>query len=199
MSRINSHTSPQTLSLTLIRWLVPVVYAVCIVLMGVNTWEDYQRIRLAEDVAQVVNEAPPTSVAELEGLLSDCLGEMINDYPDADDPSQSYRGFRLEPRVWLTLWAEYETESGKFMDAWLIYAASEKVSLQTPREGLPEPIASTWMAIIAGGIACSGFWLWAARTTTLRNPVQWLAGAVGALPLLVFVPGAIICYLRVTM
>lgn len=186
-------------SASLLRWSVPAVYAVCIVFISANVWEDHQRVRLAENVAQVINEGNPETVEELEGLIADHVDEPLRDYSDSDDPSHSYRGFQLAPRVWLTLWAEYETETGNLVDTWMIYAASERVSLDAPLDGLPQAPSPVWIAVILLGVVCSLLWYRVSRTMALESWARGTFAVLAALPLLLFVPSAVICYLRVTI
>ena len=179
-----------------VRWSVPTVYGVCCLLICANLWEDYQRVKLAEEVARVVNEGNPQTVEEFEALVADHLVDQLRDYPDSDDPSHSYRGFQLSPRVWLLLWVEYDTETGHVVDTWMIYGGSERVSLHAPTEGLPETSAGLRLMLVLSGIACGGLWLWSSQRGTW---IRYTLRAIAVLPLLLYLPLAMFGFLRVIM
>jgi hypothetical protein len=182
------------------RWSVPTVYGVCCVLICANLWEDYRRVRLAEDVARIVNDRKPATLEEWEALLADHLGERIRDYPSDDNPLHSFRGYHLSPRVWLILWVEYESESGAVVDTWMIYGGSEKVSLDAPREGIPKaPPYYVWLMAIIPPLSGVGIWLQVSRIMPLKGWGRMAMAFLGALPLLLYVPGAVISFLRITM
>lgn len=163
-------------------------------------WEDDQRAKLAEEVARTVNEGKPKTLEQLEALLADHLGEQLRDYPDADNPSHSYRGFQLLPRVLLRLWVEYETETGNIVDTWMIYAFSERISLDAPRDGMPgAPPFYAWLIAVVPAVLCGGVWLRVSRNMTVKGWANRVLAVAAALPLLLYVPMAVICYLRITM
>ncbi|MCC6698687.1 MAG: hypothetical protein IT365_23890 [Candidatus Hydrogenedentes bacterium] len=200
MGQSNEESVPPPLPLFAFqRWLVPVVYLICASLICASLWEDYQRVELAEEVAQLVTEHKPEKVGDVETLLFGHLGARLNDYPSKDNPKHSYRGFRLVPRVWLTLWVEYETETSNVVDVSMTYAASEKVNLEAPREQLPRVPTYEWFVAILPAVVCSAVWLRVARSMEFASWAKSAIAFLAALPLLLYMFGAMIAYTRITM
>ncbi|MCC6489704.1 MAG: hypothetical protein IT364_19585 [Candidatus Hydrogenedentes bacterium] len=182
-----------------LRWLVPALYLICVALICASLWEDYRRVELAEEVAQLVTEHKPAKVSDVEALLSHRLGARLNDYPSKDDPKHSYRSFQLVPRVWLTLLVEYETDSGNVVGVWMLYGSSESVSLESPRDDLRAVPAYVWFVAILPALVCSAVWLRVARSMEVSSWAKSAIAFLAALPLLMYMFGALIAYLRITM
>lgn len=200
MGQSNEDSVPPPLPLfVLLRWSVPTLYLICVAFICASLWEDYQRVELAEKVAQLVTAHKPAKIGDVETLLSDCLGERLNDYASEDNPKHSYRGFQLVPRVLLALWVEYETETGNVVDIWMIYAASEKVTLEAPRDQLPEVPTYEWIVAILPAVICSAVWLRVARSMEFASWAKSAVALLATLPILLYMFGALIAYMRITM
>ncbi|MCC6485861.1 MAG: hypothetical protein IT364_00035, partial [Candidatus Hydrogenedentes bacterium] len=106
---------------------------------------------------------------------------------------------QLVPRVSLVLWVEYETETGNVVDVWIIYASSEKVTLEAPRSQLPEVPTYEWYVAILPAVICSAVWLRVARSMEFTSWAKSAIAFLAALPLLLYMFGALIAYLRITM
>lgn len=200
MGQSNEDSVPPPLPLfVLLRWSVPTLYLICVAFICASLWEDYQRVTLAEEVARVINEQKPATIGELETLLASRLGERLADYPTRYNPLHSLRGYQLLPRVWLTLWVTYKSETGNIVDAGLTYAGSDRVSLEAPREGLPRVPNFEWFVAIFPAVICSTVWLRFSRFPMAPAGAQGAVAILSALPLLLYIIGALIAYIRVTM
>lgn len=178
-----------------LRWSVPAVYAFCLALVLVNAVTDYRRILLAEDIASALRREPPQTLPELRDLLGPHL-RGVRKVPAEDRvPERDIFVLGLKPRVWMRIEAECAPGTETLQAVRLIYASSEEVSLDNPRESLPSftPPEAFLFGVVP--VLLSLLWLWAFRTTA-PLPVCILAGAVAAVPLLAAVPLAAVLALR---
>ncbi|NLV41395.1 MAG: hypothetical protein GXY15_09255 [Candidatus Hydrogenedentes bacterium] len=174
-----------------LRWIVPAIYAFCLALVLMNTVTDYRRIVLAEDIAEALRREPPQTLPELRDLLGPHLRGVYKRSAGIGVPEHDVVWLSLKPRVWMRVVAECTPGTETLQAVRLIYASSEEVSLDNPRERLP---SITLPGVILFGVIpvllsllFSRLWLWASRPAVPR-PVHLLAGAVAAVPLLAVVP-----------
>ena len=174
-----------------LRWSVPAVYVFCLALVLMNAVTDYRRIVLAEDIASALRREPPQTLPELRDLLGSHLRGVYK-VPAGDRvPERDIFVLSLTPRVWMRIAAECAPGTETLQAVRLIYASSEEVPLDNPRERLPSvtlPGAILFGVIpVLLSLLFSRLWLWASRPAVPR-PVHLFAGAVAAVPLLGAVP-----------
>lgn len=174
-----------------LRRSVPAVYAFCLALVFVNAVTDYRRILLAEDIAAALRREPPQTLPELRDLLGSHLRGVYKRSAGTGVSERDVVWLSLKPHVWMSVAAECAPGTETLQAVRLIYASSEEVPLDNPREHLP---FITLPGLILFGVIpvllsllFSRLWLWASRPAVPR-PVHLLAGAVAAVPLLAAVP-----------
>lgn len=184
----------------ILRWLVPGVYALCAFCCLLDDVETHRRIHLAEEIAHRIREDRPANLAEFEHLLKDHIRKMVRVPGAPASPEQNGVVVELTPRLWMHLWVETEPESDRIKDIRLIYAASEAVPIENPREGLPTPATWYWWLVILAFTACPSLvWLRVTREPRLEGFLEVAGVFVATLPLLVVLPFAGLLILRISL
>lgn len=197
MSEKAEHVSERRPRLLLVvaRWSVPIVYALVSVCLARDMWEQRARQRLADEVAAIVREAAPSTLAELIGRLGDRAGTVHRRRLETADGPVQGANVELVPSVWLRLSAELAADDESLERVRLIYADSEELPLENPRAAIPNVSAAHGILIaFAVGLAA----LWHASASALRPKTRLhAAGAIAsAAPLLVYVPLGLISLAR---
>lgn len=182
----------------LVRLGVPVVYLVVASCLALDAWEQRTRLIVADEVAAKLREAPPTTLPALTALLGRRAGEVrIREVGQGEDAERG-ASVELLPRVWLHLWVDLGPEPDAVQSVHLIYANSDEVPLERPRDGIPD-VAANYGALIALAAVLACVWFLSATTMQVRGWKRWAGAATAGLGLLLYVPLALIALMRISM
>lgn len=186
-------------ALSIVRWVLPAIYAVCAFCFLLNAADDLRRVALAKKIADIIRTENPATLDALTVCLGGHIDEVRRVSAAPNRPEDNGAHILLSPSVILRLWVQLTPETNRIENIRLIYFGSEDISLDAPTEKLPVPGWEDAVFFLFITFVPCILWRYARPKPGRAAIVSWMVAFLAIAPLVLAIPLAFACIVRVAL
>jgi len=178
---------------------LPAVYACCLIVFALDHVESVRRIQFAERILEILEEAKPGNLADLESAMDGHIASSRRFFDPFAEPPEHRVWLELTPALWLDLGVELEPDSEDIVEVRLLAMSSNEITSANVDDQFAVFGWRVWFIALSITVIPASIWLAFCRGSSITDHLPFLASFVALLPLILALPMALLCYIRISM